>query len=199
MYARWSTAKWNELETKEQKRRGVAVPSEGEADPQQASLPRGERDGWHKHWRRGLFGALQSWAAGSRGAIVYMLAACATHFNVVREVRLRGSRACLACLASCMHALHVWYASSACLACLVCAHVCACAQTSVRFVCVLCPLAARRGTQPHAPARRGTEVQAVQVHNGAACIPRAADAQGVRLGGAEPRVPHRARAAVTSP
>mmetsp|Transcript_50123 Transcript_50123/g.107105 ORF Transcript_50123/g.107105 Transcript_50123/m.107105 type:complete len:125 (-) Transcript_50123:92-466(-) len=87
-YASWSTAKWNELETKEQKRRAVEVPKEGEADPSQASLPRGDENrGWHRHWRRGVFGALQSWAAGSRGAIVHMLASCSLHFGVVEEVR----------------------------------------------------------------------------------------------------------------
>ena len=72
-YASWSTAKWNELETKEQKRRAVEVPQEGEADPKKATLPPGdETRGWHKHWRRGIFGALQSWAKGERSAIVAM-------------------------------------------------------------------------------------------------------------------------------
>ena len=76
-YKRWSISKWNELETKEQKRRAVEVPKEGEADPKKAKLPPGDQTrGWHKHWRRGVFGALRSWAAGDRGAIVYMLAAC---------------------------------------------------------------------------------------------------------------------------
>ena len=49
-------------------------------------LPDGERDGWHRHWRRGIFGALQSWACGSLGAIVHMLAACAVHFKVEDQV-----------------------------------------------------------------------------------------------------------------
>ena len=85
-YARWSTAKWNELETKEQERRAIAVPKEGEADPKAASLPPGdETRGWHKHWRRGMYGSLQSWAKGDRGAVVYMLADCAVHFGVVKE------------------------------------------------------------------------------------------------------------------
>ena len=97
-YAGWSTAKWNELETKEQRRRVVEVPKEGEADPKQAALPPGdETRGWHKHWRRGVFGALQSWASGSRGAIVYMLAACALHFGVVKEVCAVLLLACCNC------------------------------------------------------------------------------------------------------
>ena len=86
-YAGWTMAKWNELENKEQKRRGVEIPTEGEADPKTASLPPGdETRGWHTHWRRGIYGALQSWAKGSRGALVAMLATCAVHFNVVQEV-----------------------------------------------------------------------------------------------------------------
>lgn len=92
-YPKWSTAKWNELETKEQKRRAVEVPKEGPADPSGVaqSIARGDdRRGWHMHWRRGVFGALQSWAAGSRATVVYMLAQCATHFGVIKEVHWRG-------------------------------------------------------------------------------------------------------------
>ena len=86
-YRRWSAATWNKLETEQQKRRTIEVPREGSADPKKAKLPPGdETRGWHKHWRRGIYGALQSWAKGDRGAVVYMLAACAVHFGVVNEV-----------------------------------------------------------------------------------------------------------------
>ena len=46
-----------------------------------------ETRGWARHWRRGVFGALQGWARGSKGSVVYMLAAAARHFKVVAEVR----------------------------------------------------------------------------------------------------------------
>ena len=51
------------------------------------ALPRGDSSrGWFTHWRRGLQGALCSWAQGSLGAIVFMLARCAEHFDVVDDV-----------------------------------------------------------------------------------------------------------------
>ena len=82
-YAGWSTSKWNELETKEQKRRAVEVPKEGAADTKQgAAVSQGgdKTRGWHHHWRRGIYGSLRSWAAGSRGAVLYMLAKASEHF-----------------------------------------------------------------------------------------------------------------------
>ena len=97
-YPKWSTAKWNEFETKEQKRRAVEVPKDGDFEiPTQAAqvgLQKGDDTrGWHLHWRRGVFGALQSWAAGSRAAVVYMLARCANHFGVVKQVlRVQAGR-----------------------------------------------------------------------------------------------------------
>ena len=80
-------SKYEELEVKEQDRRAVEVPKEGPADPKQATLPPGDDGrGWHNHWRRGVYGALQSFAKGDRGAIVYMLAAAAVYFGVVDAV-----------------------------------------------------------------------------------------------------------------
>ena len=96
----WSYTRttYQKEEVEEQDRRAVEVPKEGPADPKQAQLPPGDDTrGWHKHWRRGVFGALQSWAAGDRGAIVYMLAACAVHFGVVDAVGLPSARVAPSC------------------------------------------------------------------------------------------------------
>jgi hypothetical protein len=43
--------------------------------------------GWRHHWQHGIIGALCYWACGSLGAVVFMIAACAQHFNVVHEAR----------------------------------------------------------------------------------------------------------------
>ena len=85
-YASWTEAKWKELENKEQKRRNTPI------DPTnlEVSLPDGdETRGWRRHWRRGLFGALAAWAGGSQGAVVFMLAECILHFEVVSAVGKR--------------------------------------------------------------------------------------------------------------
>ena len=50
-----------------------------------ARRPPGD-DRWGHRWRRGVFGAMRGWAAGSLGAIIFMIAACARHFDVVDEV-----------------------------------------------------------------------------------------------------------------
>jgi len=85
-YRRWTLAKWLEFETKEQTRRNVAI-DRTQMSHERGDLPRGdETRGWRSHWRRGVFGALAGWAAGSLGAIIFMLAECAIHFECEREV-----------------------------------------------------------------------------------------------------------------
>ena len=85
-YRAYSLRKFHELEKKEQGRRGLTVDrSQMDVTP----LPRGnEQRGWRKHWRRGMHGALHSWAKGKLGAIVFMLAALTVDFGVVDEVCL---------------------------------------------------------------------------------------------------------------
>ena len=64
LWRTWSLVKFNELETKEHARRAIEVPKEGTADAKDgaAMLPAGDATrGWHHHWRRGVYGALQSW------------------------------------------------------------------------------------------------------------------------------------------
>ena len=54
------------------------------------NLPDGdETRGWRKHWRRGMYGAIMAWAAGSQGAVIFMLAECVIHFGVVEAVGKR--------------------------------------------------------------------------------------------------------------
>ena len=56
----------------------------------EVNLPDGDATrGWRKHWRRGMYGAIVSWAAGSQGAVIFMLAECVLHFNVVEAVGKR--------------------------------------------------------------------------------------------------------------
>jgi hypothetical protein len=82
-YRRWSTKTWNKLETEAQKRRNVPI----DRSRTDHDLPRGdETRGWRHHRRRGMFGCLRDWAAGSLGAIIFMLAACAREFDVVDEL-----------------------------------------------------------------------------------------------------------------
>lgn len=42
--------------------------------------------GWRRHWRRGVYGFLAAWAAGSLGVVIFILAECAVHFDVVAAV-----------------------------------------------------------------------------------------------------------------
>ena len=56
----------------------------------EVNLPDGdETRGWRRHWRRGIYGAIVAWAAGSQGAVIFMLAECVLHFKVVEAVGKR--------------------------------------------------------------------------------------------------------------
>ena len=69
-YRAYSLRKFHELEKKEQDRCGVPI-DRTQMDPDE--LPPGdEQRGWRTHWRRGIHGALCSWAKGKLGAIVFM-------------------------------------------------------------------------------------------------------------------------------
>ena len=82
-YTTWSATKWKELETKEQQRRTKPIDPTNE----EVNLPDGDATrGWRKHWRRGMYGAIMAWAAGSQGAVIFMLAECVIHFKVVEAV-----------------------------------------------------------------------------------------------------------------
>ena len=82
-YNEYTLLKFRELEAKEQARRAVQ-PSPSHL---QRELPRGDASrGRFTHWRPGIHGALCSWAQGSLGAIVYMLARCAERYGVVDDL-----------------------------------------------------------------------------------------------------------------
>jgi hypothetical protein len=86
---RYSLTIFRKLETEEQARRDVPVDrSRMDCSP----LRDGESQGWRHHSRRGMHGALRSWAKGSLGAIVFMLAALTLDFNVVDEVSSLAER-----------------------------------------------------------------------------------------------------------
>ena len=88
-YRRWTLAKFNELETKEEKRRATEI-DESRTD---VVLPAGdETRGWHRHWRYGVFRILRRWSGGSKGAIVAMLAKSAIEFTCVDQVRTALAR-----------------------------------------------------------------------------------------------------------
>ena len=90
--ARWQDydiLQFQRLERKTLNRRAVPIP--GRADSSGGSsvaLPaRGDESrGWRHHWRRGLYGAVQEWAEGSRGAAIHMIAELAKHFDIEEEV-----------------------------------------------------------------------------------------------------------------
>lgn len=67
----YTREKYQELEVKEQDRRAVPI----DRSVMVVDLPPGDDlCGWFKHWRRGVHGTLLSFAQGSLGAIIYMLA-----------------------------------------------------------------------------------------------------------------------------
>lgn len=75
---------------------GTRAGPSGEARPK--TLHDG-KDGWRYHWRHGLVGAVNYWAAGSRDNVVKMLVALAKdEFGVSQEVadKLRPDRELLA-------------------------------------------------------------------------------------------------------
>ena len=99
-YHSYSQSTYQKLETEEQDR--CAVPIDREK--RERALPPGDESrGWHNHWRRGIFGKLRGWAAGSLGAIIVMLATCARHFDVVDEVRSWHTYAHTRAHTECMH------------------------------------------------------------------------------------------------
>jgi hypothetical protein len=67
--ADWELARWNEKEKDEQERRAVRI----DVSADENARPRTGVDGFLQHWRRGLTGAVLSWARGCMAHVVYML------------------------------------------------------------------------------------------------------------------------------
>ena len=107
-FSGYSRAKYQEQEVKEQDRRAIKI-DQSKRDrrrpppalpptplrtracaPTHASVRHTRSppsdDRWGQHWRRGIYGALRGWAGGSVGTVIFMLAACARHFDVVNEI-----------------------------------------------------------------------------------------------------------------
>jgi len=56
-FCSYTGEKYQEEEVKEQDRRDVEVPKQGDVD--QVALPPGDESrGWHTHWRHGVYGSL---------------------------------------------------------------------------------------------------------------------------------------------
>lgn len=82
-FRHYSRATYQKLEVLEQDRRATPI----DRNRRDVMLPPGdEMRGWFLHWRRGVGPLLQSWAQGSLGAIIHMLAECARRFDVVDEL-----------------------------------------------------------------------------------------------------------------
>lgn len=83
-YHNWEqTARWKAKETWLQRRRAIPIDPTCNEDE---TLPRDAKDGWRTHWRRGLYGSIQDWAAGRRFRVVHMLVELAKHYGIEKEV-----------------------------------------------------------------------------------------------------------------
>jgi hypothetical protein len=90
--AEWDISQWRTQEDEEQKRRAVKLVDASGSTEQQPLAPRTGKDGYLQHWRRGLIGAVQSWARGSKEhAISMVVALCSSEhgFGIEQEVRER--------------------------------------------------------------------------------------------------------------
>lgn len=75
----WALSRWRKHETEVQARREEPV---NDTDVAEAFPPCGDESrGWRHHWRRGLVGTLQDWAAGSKFKVAFMLAVMTIHFK----------------------------------------------------------------------------------------------------------------------
>ena len=84
----YSHATFMKLEVQEQDRRAVEV-DDSEASKVLVNKSGRERElfgPWFTHWRRGVRGALQSWAKGSRSMLISMLTSSARAFGVATNV-----------------------------------------------------------------------------------------------------------------
>ena len=72
--ATWDLKQWRDQEDEEQKRRDVKIgAAAGHEAGQEPLAPRTGKDGYLHHWRRGLLGAVRSWARGVKAHVVTMV------------------------------------------------------------------------------------------------------------------------------
>lgn len=79
-YAGLSISSWLTNEGSAMRRRAVLIEEGKEA------VMRDGHDGWRHHWRHGMIGAVQYWAAGCRANVVAMLVGLASVFGVGSDV-----------------------------------------------------------------------------------------------------------------
>ena len=72
--ATWDLKQWRTQEDEEQQRRSmkVGLPA-GQSAGAEPLPPRTGKEGYLQHWRRGLIGAVQSWARGCKAHVVSMI------------------------------------------------------------------------------------------------------------------------------
>lgn len=82
---KWEPQMWTSLEKQAYVRRAVVLLPDAPARAPD-KLPRGERDGFLHHPRRGLVGAVRDWAEGSQADAAKMV------FSLIRELELEVRR-----------------------------------------------------------------------------------------------------------
>ena len=84
MYKDYTLAKIRELEGRQLQRRSI-IPEHGVP----AKAPRRGKDGAMDHWRHGLVGAVQAWAAGSLETVVELVMRLIEHFGISADIRIQ--------------------------------------------------------------------------------------------------------------
>ena len=84
-YKDYSLLTFQREEGKEMWRRSV-VPKRLGADAERPPQPRTGASGALLHWRRGLVGAMQSWAVGALDFVVLLTMKLIDHFNISQEI-----------------------------------------------------------------------------------------------------------------
>ena len=85
MYKDYNLVTFQREESKEMWRRSI-VPRRRQSGEEQPSRPRTGSSGALEHWRRGLIGAVQSWANGSLDNVIWLIVKLMDHFNIWEQV-----------------------------------------------------------------------------------------------------------------
>ena len=85
MYKDYNLVNFMREESKEMWRRSK-VPRRVQSGEEQPPWPRTGSSGALEHWRRGLIGAVQSWANGSLDNVIWLFVKLMDHFKVWEQV-----------------------------------------------------------------------------------------------------------------
>ena len=85
MYKDYNLVTFQREESKEMCRRSN-VPRRLQSGEEQPPLPRTGSSGALEHWRRGLIGAVQSWANGSLDNVILLIVKLMDHFNIWEQL-----------------------------------------------------------------------------------------------------------------